>query len=338
MRIAVVLLAVGFSLAARGQSWQQVYDELLTMSDDEAQAGQLADSYEQLEQLAAHPLDLNRCTREELEQLPFLTMQQVMDIQEYLYRYGPMRSLGELRMVRSLNHIQLTLLPFFVTVSGEADEARDTSFPRLDTLLHRARHTLGVTLRIPFYERAGDKNGYLGYPYRHTLRYELSSGDYLRLGIIGAQDAGEPFFSAGNSWGYDTYSFYVQLRKLGRLENLVAGRYKLSAGMGLVLGQSFQLGKLATLQSLGRTVHTIRPHSSRSESDYFQGVAATVSLWRPVTLSAFVSYRPMDATLTKNGEAQTLITDGYHRTPTEMAKKNNTHLTATGGRIIMSMV
>ena len=147
MRIAVVLLAVGFSLAARGQSWQQVYDELLTMSDDEAQAGQLADSYEQLEQLAAHPLDLNRCTREELEQLPFLTMQQVMDIQEYLYRYGPMRSLGELRMVRSLDHIQLTLLPFFVTVSGEADEVRDTSFPRLDTLLHRARHTLGVTDR-----------------------------------------------------------------------------------------------------------------------------------------------------------------------------------------------
>lgn len=328
--IAILLLAFCLGTEVKAQSWQQAYDDLLTMSDDEAQAEELADSYELLEQLAAHPLDLNCCTREDLEQLPFLSMQQVMDIQEYLYRYGPMRSLGELRMVRSLDLRQLTLLPFFVSVSGEADEPHEESFPRLDTLLHRAKHSLSATLRVPFYERKGDKNGYLGYPYRHTLRYELNSGNYLRLGVVGAQDAGEPFMDKGNNWGYDTYSYYVQLRKLGRLENLVAGKYKLSAGMGLVLGQSFQLGKLATLQSLGRTVQTIRPHSSRSESDYFQGAAATVSLWKPVALSAFVSWRPIDATLTKTGEAQTLLTDGYHRTPTEMAKKHNTHLAATG--------
>ena len=160
----------------KAQSWQQVYDDVMGVADpsdgtDSEEAGELLeDSYELLEQLAAHPLNLNCCTREDLERLPFLSAQQVMDLQEYLYHYGPMRSLGELRMVRSLDYQQLSLLPFFVYVSGEADMPLSNRFPRLDSLLHRGKHTVMGTLRIPFYERKGDQNGYLGYPYRHTLR------------------------------------------------------------------------------------------------------------------------------------------------------------------------
>ena len=103
--------------------------------------------------------------------------------------------------------------------------------------------------------------------------------------------------------------------------------------MGLVLNNSFGLGKLATLQNLGRSTNTIRAHSSRSQSDYFQGAAMSYRLSKQLTATAFVSYRPMDATLNKQGDAQTLVTDGYHRTPTEMAKKNNTHAAAFGGRV-----
>ena len=333
MRYPLLLLVLLASLYASAQSWQETYDNVMNVGDDADETGELLeDSYELLEQLAGHPLDLNRCSREDLEQLPFLSAQQVMDLQEYLYRYGPMRSLGELRMVRSLDHAQLALLPFFVYVSDMPSEPT-RSFPRLDTLLSRSRHTLSASLRVPFYKRLGDENGYLGYPYRHTVRYELTSGDYLRAGLVAAQDAGEPFFAAGNRWGYDYYSFYVQLMQLGRLSQLVAGRYKLAAGMGLVLGQSFQLGKLASLQSLGRTTATIRPHGSRSEADYFQGVAATVSLSRPLSLSAFLSYRPIDATLADSIAARTLITSGYHRTPLEMQKKGNTHMAAAGSRL-----
>ncbi len=349
MRLVVLLLLWSCVLLVRAQSWQQVLDEVVAleemMADEAAGAdndlsGQLLhDSYELLEQLASHPFDLNSATREELEQLPFLTAQQVMDIQDYLYHYGPMRSLAELRMIRTLDWPQLSLLPFFVYVDPSAVR-HPISMPSLDSLLHSARHTLSATVRVPFYQRRGDRNGYLGYPYRHTLRYELSSRNHLRLGLVAAQDAGEPLFAKGNSWGYDYYSYYLQLRNWGRLSQLVVGKYKLSAGMGLVLGQSFQLGKLATLQNLGRTTNVLRPHGSRSEADYFQGAAATVSLLprparadRSLQLTAFASRRAMDATLNANGQAQTLITSGYHRTPTEMAKKGNTHISSAGTHV-----
>ena len=287
--------------------------------------------YDQLQQLADHPIDLNHTTREDLEQLPFLSEQQVMDIIEYLDRYGPMRSMNELKMIRSLDYQQIALLPFFVYVGEVARE--EPRFPSLQNITRYGKHTVTATGRVPFYERKGDQNGYLGYRYRHSLRYEFSYGNYVKAGLIGAQDAGEPFFANQNSWGYDTYSYYIQVKKLGILENAVIGKYKVAAGMGLVLNTSFQLGKLATLQNMGRQTNTLRAHSSRSEADYFQGAAATIKLSKPLSVTAFASYRPIDATLNSDGTAATLITSGYHRTPTEIRKKYNTHLSAYGGSI-----
>lgn len=320
------------SLTASAQ-WQQTYEELMSMdADDDIDDSQRENDYELLEQLAEHPLDLNKATREELELLPFLSAQQVMDIMEYLDHYGPMRSLGELRMVRSLDYVQLRLLPFFVFVSQEPEDSSHSADSRLSSLLTFPKHTLTATGQIPFYERKGDRNGYLGYRYRHSLRYEYSSGgDRLKAVLIGAQDAGEPFLAGNNKWGYDVYSYFVQARQLGALQNIVLGKYKIQTGMGLILGHSFSLGKTTMLQNNGRGALTLRGHSSRSESDYFQGAGATLGLTKHISLTAFASWRPIDATLTTDGEAATLITSGYHRTPTEMQKKYNTHQTAVGG-------
>ena len=50
-------------------------------------------------------------------------------------------------------------------------------------------------------------------------------------------------------------------------------------------------------------------------------------------LTAFASYRGVDATLNKDSTARTLLRDGYHRTQTELNKKHNTHETDLGGSI-----
>lgn len=323
--------------AQEALTWQQVWQDVLEARADAEEGGDEAaweEDYEVLEQLAEHPIDLNRATREELEQLPFLSAQQVMDLREYLDRYGPMRSLGELRMVRSLDYLSLRLLPFFVTAGLVEERSR---FPSLDTLVRRARHTLTLTERVPCYTRRGDDNGYLGYRYRHELRYEMAYGDYVRAGLLGAQDAGEPFMSNGNRWGYDHYSFYVQVRQLGRLTNLVAGRYRAQTGMGLVLGSSFSLGKQAALQSLGRRPSVLRPYASRSVADYMQGVGATIQLNRRLSLSGFLSYRSLDATLDTLGRAATIVTTGYHRTPAELAKKHNTDEATLGSSLDLKL-
>ena len=336
-RLALMMLLLGLCLTTaqsqeQHRSWLDVYNELTTADDAESTLWE--ENHDLLEQLAAHPLNLNKATREDLEQLPFLTEQQVMDLQEYLSRYGPMRSLGELRMVRSMDYRQLQLLPFFVYVSHEQEAPRDT-LPSLQSIARYAQHELSAYAQIPFYERKGDHNGYLGYRYKHWLRYEMSYHDRLRIGLIGAQDAGEPFLANRNTWGYDYYSYYLQISKIGRMKTLVLGKYRLSTGMGLVLNNSFSLGKLFMLQSLGRSMRSLRPHTSRSEADYFQGAAATIALSKRLDLTTYVSYRPIDATLDKgSATASTLLTSGYHRTPTEMQKKYNTHMTDAGASVL----
>lgn len=323
---ALAFFALNAAAQEPAATWQEVWHELMDNEYDEEE-GPDEDAYEQLDQLAEHPIDLNRATRDDLERLPFLSAQQVMDLTEYLHRYGPMRSMSELRMIRSMDYRQLSLLPFFVFVGEVADTTR---FPSLSTITRYGRHELTLSGRVPFYERKGDRNGYLGYRYRHWMRYQFSYGDYVKMGIVGAQDAGEPFFAHRNTYGYDVYSYYLQIARLGIIDQLIVGKYKVSAGMGLVLNNSFSLGKQVALQNLGRSQSCLRAHRSRSESDYFQGVAATLRLWQPFRLTLFASHRPLDATLNNDGTAATIVTSGYHRTPTEMDKKANTRQTTFG--------
>ena len=328
-----------------GTTWQELWQEL-TISDDETADDPDAaadDAYSLLEQLAANPIDINSATTADLEQLPFLSAQQVADLLHYRDRYGALRSAGELRMLPSLGHEQLQLLPFFIVFGPEkpyepAQQAWADTLPRQwqrglpPHRYQRQRHELAASLRVPFYRRKGDRDGYMGYPYRHELRYELTAGRHLRAGLLGAQDAGEPFFSSHNRWGYDYYTFFVQLRKQRAIDNLVVGRYKLTAAKGLVMGGSTITGKMALLQSLGRTATTLRPHMSRSEDAYLQGAAAMLRLMPGLTLTPFVSMRQHDATLTTDGAVQTIVGSGYHRTQAEMDKKHNTRATDVGAR------
>jgi hypothetical protein len=315
--LLLVSLAMG-SYAQEGHQWERLLGQVMTAEDMADEGWQ--QNYELLCELEQNPININRTTREELEMLPFLSAQQVEAIMEYLYRYGSMKSLAELMMIREIGAQERQLLQCFVYAGDEPKVAA------------RAKHELTASAQMPMYERKGDREGYLGDKYRHWLRYQMKIGDNMKLGLVASKDAGEPFFKDKNKYGYDYYSPYLELKKLGRVETLVLGNYRVSMGMGMVMNNSFALGKIAMLQSLGRTTNTLRVHSSRTMG-YLQGIGTTLRLARSIRLTAFASYTPMDATLNKDGDAQTIVTTGYHRTQTEMDKKNNLHALKTGGQL-----
>ena len=320
-----------FSLTCLSQNqgaWEEAFRQW--MDSEEMESAAMEEAYDDLSERAEHPINLNQATREELEQLPFLTAQQVEQLLAYVNRYGIIRSMGELQMLTTLDTGRRQLLQYFVYIGEPA--GKDNRL-RLDSVFRHGKHQLLATARIPLYTRKGDRDGYLGSRYRHSFRYQMTYHDRMRLGVTGAQDAGEPFFSGRNRWGYDHYSYHLQLKDLGRIENLCLGMYRVQMGMGLIINGGFYLGKLSMLQTMGRSTSTLRPHSSRSTDGYLQGAAATVRLHKNWQLTAFASYRPLDATLNKDSTARTLLTSSYHRTQTEMNKKNNTHETDLGGSV-----
>ncbi len=284
--------------------WELYLEQVMTVEDASSETWQ--QTYDMLCNLEQHPLNINMATREELEALPFLSDQQVEELVEYLYRYGPMKSTAELMMMKRLTPAQRKLLTCFIVIGDK----------KTKSYIH---HELTTTAKVPLSDG-------------HWFRYQLQYGDKLRVGLVGDQDADEPFFEGRNKWGYDYYSPYLQLTNLGRVEQLVLGNFRMSMGMGLVMNNSFALGKISMMQNLGRSTNTLRAHSSRSEG-YLQGGAATINLGRGFHISSFVSYAPMDATLNADGTARTILTSGYHRTETEMSKKHNTHALKTGGSL-----
>lgn len=320
-----------FSTAAAAQTegdWREALHAWMATEDIEEAYS--AEDMEQLEERAAHRINLNQTTREELEELPFLSARQVEELVAYIDRYSPVRSLNELAMVAGLDWGTRQLLEHFVCVGEERPER---TWPAMGDVAKYGKHTLMGTAKIPLYKRRGDENGYLGYRYRHDIRYQFNYNNRIKFGLTGGQDAGEPFFSNRNKAGYDHYSYYFQLRDMGRLAELNAGMYRVQMGMGLLMNTGFHLGKLATLQSLGRSTHTLTAHASRSADNYLHGLAATVRLNRGWKATAFASYRAVDATLNGDGTVRTLVTGGYHRTVAEMDKKNNTHETDLGGSV-----
>lgn len=315
----MVLFAVPF-YTVKAQSWEYSFQQLYNI--DNIEPAEWEELYQLLCDLEEHPINLNAATHEQLEQLPFLTDHEIEDLCEYLYHYAPMKSLGELAMIESLDITKRSLLQHFIFLGEVENKKKNKS---------SIRHELLATAKIPFYRRKGDIDGYLGERYRHQLRYDMRLNNHLRLGLVAAQDAGEPFFCKENKQGYDYYSLYLMMKDIKFIKTFVAGNYRLSTGMGLVINSDFIMGKTSILSSLGRQQQILRPHSSTTVDHYLSGVAATCQLSRTFQVTPFVSYRPIDGTLSKDSlNISSIVGGGYHRTETEMKKKNNTWQTTAG--------
>ena len=146
--LSFILFASSPVFSQHEEHWE---DAVLKWLDaEELESRSIEDSYDILSALAEHPLNINQVTREELEQLPFLTDLQVEEIMAYINRYGMIRSAGELQMLTTLDAERRRLLRFFIYF-GEPERPNRTL--RIDSILQHSHKQLLVTdlqaLRMP---------------------------------------------------------------------------------------------------------------------------------------------------------------------------------------------
>lgn len=302
-------------LKAQTLDWESFIENLLVDAETDSSWGNL---YDDLCILHENPININVTTTEELVQLPFLTFQQIEEIEAYLYSYGPMKSLGELNLIKGLDYETRQKLKFFI-YCGESVNSKD-KIPSWKELIKYGKNELVLRTDVPFYELP---ETYLGSDLYHSIRYKYKYGDKIEAGMSAEKDMGEN--------GIDSYSFFASLKNKGIFKRIIVGNYRLGFGQGLVLNTNFSMGKTAVLSTSSTTGKRIKPHSSTSEANYFQGIASTIELGK-WDISAFFSHRNIDATLSKSS-ISTLKDDGYHRTELEMSKKGNTLNIVYGGNI-----
>ena len=332
---------------AQDASWDDCLSTLLTNDEltDDAHMENLVEMFTDLHQ---HPFNINTATRAELERLPFLTPRQVEEILYYLDRYGPLHNAGELILISALDADARRLLPWFV-LWGEPAAATP---PTLRQQLAYRRSELTLRTDIPFYQRAGytpftreeweksPSQHYWGNAMYNSIRYAGHSGERLSWGIAAERDPGEPFLVRGidgellGRQGFDYYGGYVRRRDTGWLRDLIVGNYRLHFGLGLVMNSNFSLGKSAAGTTLERSVvgSLISSHGGTGEGAYLRGGAATMALGRQADITAFLSYRRCDATLSGDSIV-TLLETGLHRTSIEIDKRANTRTAQAGAHL-----
>lgn len=340
--IAAIALCIHIAIPVSAQypSWDTFVEQFLIDVEMEEQEdiGNAENILDEYMDMHTHPININRADTTLLRQLGFLTDRQIEGIHRYIYRYGALHHVGELMLIPELDYHTRQLLSYF-TIFGAPEEDEINVHEEWHRLLTQGRSELSTRLDIPLYSRAGymprtqsqlkssPSRYYMGNALYHNLRYNYRYGTRLSWGVSAEKDAGEPLFTPLQPVP-DYLSGYLQIGDWGLLKNLVVGNYRLRFGQGLVMNTDFALGKTMVLQGLGKQSAALKPHRGSGESDYYTGVAATLA-WRSWQLTAFASYRLLDATL-KGSAISSLKTDGYHRTPTEIARKNNTRGNAYG--------
>ena len=305
--------------------WEENLEQLVA----EAESTDWEDELEELSRRMKQKLNLNTATREELEQFPFLSEEQVENLLAYVYVHGAMQTLYELQLVEAMDKETIDRLLPFVCVRPMEEE---THYPSFKNIWKYGKHEAITRFDIPFYTRKGYEKDYLGPPVYHSLRYSFRYGDRLQAGVTGEKDAGEPFFALHDRQGYDYYSFYLLLKGWGRLEALAVGNYRVSFGQGLVLGNGFGLGKTFSLATAEYRTEGFRKHSSSDEYNYFRGVGGTVRLVSRWRVSAFYSHRDLDGVV-EDGEITSIYKTGLHRTAKEAAKRHAFVMQAAGGNV-----
>ena len=303
-------------------------EELEQLAADSEEEGLWEDELERLEILRQSPINLNRATRKELEQIPFLSEEQIEQLLAYIYLHGDMQSLNELMAVERMDQRTIQRIRPFVYIAPSTEGGHKFSWKNVTKYGYSQVET---RWDIPLYDRKGyEKGEYLGSADYHSIRYRYSYGQQLKVGLTAEKDAGEPFFAQHNKKGYDFYSPYLLLHDVGCLKTLALGNYRLHMGLGLVVGSGFLNGKSYSLTTASFRNNTVSAHSSTDEQHYFQGVAVQLQPLKRVELTAFYSYRPMEGTV-KGDTVTSIYKTGLHRSEKEAGKRDALDRQDVGG-------
>jgi len=301
---------------------------------------------EEMDEMRSRPLDLNSASEEDLLRIPCLNASQRMKLFEYLKDYGEVFSIYELLAINGFDSCLVhKISPYvnFIPLSHSPSLTFKNLFKygKNEVLIQGGScfpGSRGYTGQASGKE-TGSTNYYPGSPYQMSFRYTYSFADLLAIGFSGDKDPGEQFFAGEQKYGMDYYSGYISISPGKLLKRLIIGNYRAGWGLGLTFNTGSSLGIYPGFTQEFYAGNGIRPTQSVSEGSVLRGVAVCLGIKR-LTLSGICSYLKRDATpvekdsLTGNAQAfSSFIETGYHRTISEISKKDNVSELIFGGNL-----
>jgi len=249
-------------------------------------------------ELLAQPLEVNRLTREELVQFPFLTHAQINAFLQDRQKPGGFKNLDEALAALAVSGDTLAFCREIFYLTPPKNFA-----PRQLALRWRLSRPAAV-----------EKN-WLGASYRSYERARFSAGAFA-FGLLAERDPGESRFA-------DHQIFYGQWQygTLNKGWRVLAGNYQIEWAQGLALW-----GPYGT--PISSEAHTASRRAGRGLLPYFYGDenaalrgGAWSANWNHFSCLIFASAQNLDATLRDSATASHFYESGYHRTVTELSRR-----------------
>lgn len=315
------------------QSAQQDAEWAAELIENIAEQSELELDYsfliDNLIKLRHNPININSATREELEQIPFLSDMQIEALLFQRYQSKEFFSIYELQVVEGLDRRALEYLEPLITFDIATQEVKRSFRPRAD-LFARSQFQLQ---KRQGYEKGEDGNTYyLGDRFKHYLRLEIEATRQLEMGFISEKDQGEQMFS-GDIKTMDYISGYLAWKPEKFVKQVIAGQYRMSGGQGLVLQTGMSPVKSSDAVSIRNRQARYRPALSAAEAGGLSGLMLAMG-GENYSITPFISLKKIDGrldTLENNDIViRSLKSDGYHRTLTELSQRKNTLETVYG--------
>lgn len=276
-----------------------------------------SDVLEILAELETHPLDLNQATAEQLMLLPWISEPLARRLVAYRLKRGPFRDVDDLARIPRFNAELIPLLRPYITVSA-AERYAGFSLALKTRMINKLEKSIGL--------RTGT---YFPSPAKIYNRLNLNYNNRLDAGIILEKDSGE------RRWN-DLAIGFIKFTNPGRNYKLILGNYRLEFAHGLVFGNPMYYGKgYQPLFPAKRQSRELVEYTLVDENASLYGMAGQLS-FKFYQIFIFYSAQQLDATPNPDGTIKNFYLAGYHRTPTELHKRDQLTEKMVGARLGMS--
>jgi hypothetical protein len=338
--VTIIILQILFVLFAFSQDVEKsteqiiadIFEQYIAETDENIDYETF---YEKLLNLSKQPININNCSKEELEQIPFLSGIQIENILFYIYKFGLLNSVYELQLIDGIDMTDIYRLLPFISIGYKTN--KQTAFYWKDLLEH-GDHRIYFRTDKDIESKAGytsenANSKYLGSSIYTNIKYRYHFSDRVQIGFTTEKDAGEPVFTKKIKTN-DFNSGYVLLENIGKLKRFVVGDYKANFGLGLIMQSGFGTGKSSYVLNVLPYNQGLNKSGSTDEFNFFRGVGVTLK-FKDMEFSGFYSNKMVDADTT-GGTFSSFYKTGLHRSENELNKKHTVNMQMAGTNITFS--
>lgn len=317
----------------------QVIEQMIeSITENTTEDFDYSELVDRLNHYSKHPLNLNKASAEQLQELGFLSPVQINALLNYRDLNGSFMEFFELQAISVLGAETIRKLVPFCTLT----EVSPFENLRLKDLVRKGSAEVMFTYAQVLQRQRGymdpqhlDAAHYVGSPQRFLSRYKYRYGQTFSASLTMEKDAGEPFFSDGQKRGFDFYSGNLSYTGKGSLRKVIVGDYSLQFGQGLSMWSGLSFGKGAAVATITKNNLGLKPYTSTNELLFLRGVSATINV-KSFDITPFASIRRLDGSIEAadgREKISSLQTSGFHRTPNERKGQGDIRQLVYGGNL-----